>query len=242
MAVLTDLLRIRDPELASTLVLTPFLFIFGEILPKDTFRMRAETIVYNWSGPLRFACVALRPLALLFRWFGRLTRALPRARTTPDAMLGRERLGQLVHEVAEEGVLTPEQSRMVRNVMRVSSLPVRDAMVPVDAVDAVDVGFDRAELLRVSARNAHSRLPLRDGDFVGVVHVLDLVFSPETPLAGLVREAPRIPAEETVEMALHSLRRGRHTMGFVTGDGGRTLGIVTVKDLVEEVSGELPAF
>ena len=129
--------------------------------------------------------------------------------------------------------------------MRVSSLPVRDAMVPISAVDALPAGFRKDDLLRVSARGSHSRLPVRggeDGEFVGVVNVLDLVYRPEVAVPDLVREVPRIPADETVEMALHSFRRGRHTMGFVCGEDGSTLGIVTVKDLVEEVSGELPAF
>jgi len=160
-------------------------------------------------------------------------------------MISRERLGELVQEVAEDGVLTDEQERMVRNVLRVSSIPVRDAMVAIEGVASVPEGFTREQVIRASAPGSHSRIPVREaasGRFTGFVHLLDLIYRPETPPADLVREAPEIREDVTVEQALHSLRRHRQTMGFVTDGAGRTRGIVTVKDLVEEVSGELPAF
>ncbi|MEN8150500.1 MAG: CNNM domain-containing protein, partial [Planctomycetota bacterium] len=71
MALIVALFDVADPELVNTLVLTPVLFVTGEILPKDTFRMRADTLVYRWSRPLAIACVVFRPAALLLRWLGR---------------------------------------------------------------------------------------------------------------------------------------------------------------------------
>ena len=141
MAILVAVFDVSDPELMNTLVLTPVLFVLGEIVPKDTFRMRADTLVYRWSGPLQVACVVFRPAAVMLQWLGRVSRAIPATRSSEDAILSRERLGELVHDVAEDGVLTAEQRRMVRNVMRVSSIPVRDVMVSRKRVDSVRVGF-----------------------------------------------------------------------------------------------------
>jgi len=245
MALLVSAFEVEDVELVNTLVLTPFLFVFGEILPKDAFRMRADTLVYRWSRPLAIACVVFRPAALLLRWFGHVSRALPRTGAPVDAILSRDRLGELVKEVAEDGVLTEEQERMVRNVLRVSSIPVRDAMVGLAQVATVPEGFTRDQVVAASASGSHTRIPVRasaTGRFIGFVHLLDLLYRPDAGPADLVREAPAIREDVTVEQALNSLRRHRQTMGFVTDGAGRTRGIVTVKDLVEEVSGELPAF
>jgi CBS domain containing-hemolysin-like protein len=242
MAAITRWFDVEDPALASTLILTPLLFLFGEIVPKDTFRIRAESLVYLWSAPLAFASIVLRPVAEFLFWLGRVSRALPKTGVAPDGMLSRERLADLVGEVAEDGVLTEEQNRMVRNVMRVSSVPVADAMVAAERVDTVPPGFTEKDLVATSARHGHSRLPVRDpetGRFTGVVNVLDLVYRDD---GVRTREAPTVPALESVEQALYTLRRARRAMGFVVGEDGGTLGIVTVKDLVEEVSGELPAF
>lgn len=240
-----DTLHPRDPEFVSTLLLTPVLFVLGEITPKDVFRLRADDLVYRSSLPLAVASFLFRPLALFLRWLGRLSRALPRTSPALDAMLSRDRLESLVHEVVEEGVLTEEQSRMVRNVMRLSSVVVRDVMVPADRVDAVTAGFTREDLVRASAANGRTRIPVLDpatGRFTGAVNVLDLVFRDEPDPAALVRPLPALPADQAVGRALRTLRRAHQPMGVVVGEAGRTVGIATVKDLVEEVSGELPAF
>jgi len=111
-----------------------------------------------------------------------------------------------------------------------------------ELVDTVRPGFTREDMVAASARHGHSRLPVQDpetGHFTGVVNVLDLVYREGEAEP---REAPTVPARESVEQALYTLRRARRAMGFVVGEDGGTVGIVTVKDLVEEVSGELPAF
>jgi CBS domain containing-hemolysin-like protein len=243
--VVVAVLRPTDPEFVSTLILTPFLFVFGEITPKDVFRLRADDLVYRASLPLMVATVVTRPLALLLRGFGRMSRALPRSAPVLDTLLSRDRLESLVHEVAEEGVLTEEQGRMVRNVMRLSSVRVRDVMVPAERVDAVDTGYTREDLVRASARQGRTRIPVRDsgtGRFVGVVNVLDLLFRDEPDPGSLVRSAPALPADQAVGRALRTLRRAHQPLGIVTDADGATIGIATVKDLVEEVSGELPVF
>lgn len=236
---------LSEPEVVNTILLTPFLFVFGEITPKNVFRIRAERLVYRASAPLAAAVRLFLPLALLMRWLGRLSGALPKRSPPEDSLLGKDRLEALAREVAEDGVLSPEQSKMVRNVMRLASRSVEEVMVPLAEVDTVDEGFGVEDLLAASARNGRTRLPVRErsGDgFLGVVNVLDLAFRPDETPAAIVRPAPVVPARIGVERGLRILRGARVPMGFVQGRGGRIAGIVTVKDLVEEVSGELPAF
>ncbi|MHC4859655.1 MAG: CBS domain-containing protein, partial [Planctomycetota bacterium] len=141
------------------------------------------------------------------RWFGRLCRALPRGTPALDGILSRERLASLVRDVTEEGVLTAEQSRMAANIMRLSSIPVRDAMIAFEEVDTVAEGFTREELVEASRRNRRSRIPVVDretGRPAGVVNVLDLVFRDGEELADLVHPVPSIPANEGVDRALQS--------------------------------------
>jgi CBS domain containing-hemolysin-like protein len=109
--------------------------------------------------------------------------------------------------VTEEGVLTAEQSRMAANIMRLSSIPVRDAMIAFEEVDTVAEGFTREELVEASRRNRRSRIPVVDretGRPAGVVNVLDLVFRDGEELADLVHPVPSIPANEGVDRALQS--------------------------------------
>jgi len=236
---------VLDPEVVTTLLLTPLIFVFGEITPKNIFRLRADDLVYRTSGILKIACVLLRPLALPLRFFGRLTRALPRETPADQVSFSRGRIEGLVREVTEDGELTEAQSRMLRNVLRLSSLPIRDVMVPLDRVDTIEEGFTREDLLAVSARNGRTRIPVTEkgsGRPILVATVLDLVFKKGAEVADVVREVPVLSMDRTVDQALRVLRVRRRSMAFVRNEKSEIVGIVTVKDLVEEVSGELPAF
>ncbi len=236
---------VLDPEVVTTLLLTPLIFVVGEITPKNIFRIRADDLVYRTSGMLKLACIVLRPLAVPLRFLGRLTRALPRETPADHVAFSRGRIEGLVREVAEDGALTEAQSRMLRNVLRLSSLPIRDVMVPLDRVDRIEEGFTREALLAVSARNGRTRIPVTEkgtGRPILVATVLDLVFREEAGMADIVREVPILSMDRTVDQALRVLRARRRSMAFVRNEKSRVVGIVTVKDLVEEVSGELPAF
>ncbi len=236
---------VTRPEVVNTLVLTPFLFVFGELLPKNLFRARADGLVYPLSGVLRGACVLFRPAAAAFRWLGRVSRALPSSPAGGPRRVSRKRLRGLLRELLEEGQLSPGQLRMAQNVLRITTVRVEEAMVPLEDVDRVDRGAGREELLAASRAHGRTRIPVRDprsGELVGVVNVLDLVFRPGKGMEELVRPVPSIPAGTTVDRALGILRRARQPLGFVRGAGGRAVGIITLKDLVEEISGDLPAF
>ena len=75
-----------------------------------------------------------------------------------------------------------------------------------------------------------------------VATVLDLVFTEGAGVGDIVREIPSLSMDRSVDQALRMLRSGRRSMAFVRDDQEEIVGIVTVKDLVEEVSGELPVF
>ncbi len=234
-----------DPELVTTLLLTPLLFVFGEIAPKNLFRLRADDLVYRTSGILKVASVFMLPLALPLRFMGRLTRALPQETPADQLAFSRARIEALIREVTEDGELTEGQSRMLRNVLRLSSLRVRDVMVEFKRVDTIEEGFTRDELIEVSALHGRSRIPITQkgsGEPLGVATILDLVFTAEKRVEDLLKEIPSFSMNRTVDQALRALRAGRRSMAFVRDEQGGIVGIVTVKDLVEEVSGELPAF
>ena len=81
-----------------------------------------------------------------------------------------------------------------------------------------------------------------DGRVAGVLNIYDVLVDEDlSPPADKMTAPLVIPADVTVTDALHRMRRGREAMGIVERDG-RHVGIVTIKDLVEEIVGELEAW
>lgn len=228
-------------------ILTPLLFVFGEVLPKDLFQNYTDVLTYrcaallNWTQRLVLAC-GLLPLIdgvswLITRAFGSRTRA--RLTLHP-----RRIVSELVREGLGYGLLSPYQSDMIDRVLHPTATKLADAMVRWDQVQTLRANQPVEAVWAVANRSPYSRFPVLDaaGEVRGALNVFD-VLMPEPdrcpPIDTLVRPLPRLPATTSLRQGLLRLRQARSAMALVVDNHDRPVGIVTVKDLVEPITGEL---
>ncbi len=233
-------------DLLTTVTLTPFLFVFGEVAPKDLFRRRADGLVYALAWPTEIVARVFRPaswpLEMVSNALTRLAGASAHGEEG-DGAGGSDFLVHVVASGAEAGVLTDYQDQLARNVVALRGRQLGDVMIPARRVARVEPGATAEAARAVAAERKRSRLPVGgdDGRWVGVVNIFELFFAlePGDPIDKVVRDVPRLPQTLTVERAIAIIRRSRQPMAFVVGQGGRCVGVVTLKDLVEEIVGEL---
>ena len=129
-----------------------------------------------------------------------------------------------------------------KNAPQPAQLPFRCPQNPTGDGDA-----PLQELEEKAARHDISRLPVFDSqrkNIIGIVNVFDHLFEEEKGerVSDLLRTAPSLAQNDGIYAALVCLRRARMPMGIVRDDATQAVGIVTVKDLVEEIVGKLEAF
>lgn len=238
--------REHAASLYTELVATTALFILGESLPKSLFRLHAERAVYGWSWFLRaakwlFLVTGLLPLVRGVSWA--MLRLVRRGKSGPT--LSEERMAEIFAEGQAGGVMTHVQTVMADRVMRLRSVSLAAAMVPIDKAATVAPDEPRQELLRLVASTNYSRLPVRDGGgrIVGVLDVYDVLAREEVQRPSECMTEPLVLTDSySVSDALYHMQRAHKRMAVVTAPSGRHVGIVTIKDLVEEIVGELEAW
>lgn len=233
-------------EALVTVLVTPVVFLFGEVLPKELFRRRPLASLSYIAPLLVLARVLFWPLERVL-WL--LTTALEWSSGARRKDLarrpGRESVLSWIEESAREGALDPEARKLARNALRLRSVRVERAMVPWERVAVVRLAAsgetEAAELRRQLARSPHTRLPVvgPDGVVRGYLHQLEVLGgAPDSDPLSRLRPLPALPPSLPVGRALARLR----TLGAraaLVGDPRAPLGLVTLKDLVEELSGEL---
>lgn len=236
-------------ELYTTLILTPIVFVFGEVVPKNVFNRNAEALMLQFSGIIFFAHRMCEKLGIIWlqRKFSEIAfRGMnPHTRDTAGAK-SRLDVFQMLREGAAEGTMSLTQVSILERIDRLRSLQVSAVMVPqyqVVMLSADDTRKTAEPLLRLSRV---SRLPVHAADkrqVIGVVHVLDILTAGnERTARDLMRPPIEISPQTRVVDALSRLQREFRRMAIVVDSKGRCLGIVTVKDLVEEIVGELKAW
>jgi len=225
-------------------VTAPLLFIFGESVPKNVFRRLAESLTYGLVWFLRASAVAfnLCGLAPAVQAFCALLVRLFRRGRPGTRGAGLVNVASLLAEGQASGAMTIFQSNMADRVMGIRERRLADVMIPLRKVISVGQDVTRAELMERIAAHNFSRLPVTDpsGQMVGLLDICDVLLAapPQQPNE-LVRPMPSMTARMTVPDAIYHLQRQHAVMAVVEDDSRRHVGIVTIKDLLEEIVGEL---
>ncbi|PCI62739.1 MAG: magnesium/cobalt efflux protein [Kordiimonadales bacterium] len=164
----------------------------------------------------------------------------------------RESLEEALEEHEEDTrrpALGADEREMLFNVLEYGILRVHDVMVPRADIVAVPQDSSFAEMIKIFAGAAHSRMPVyRENldDVQGMVHVKDAlkvvaegIDTSDFTIKSIQRSVLHVPPSMKVVELLNRMRRGRTHMAVVIDEYGGTDGLVTVEDIVEEVIGEI---
>ena len=232
----------------SCLIITPILFIFGETLPKDAFAAHADRLVYPFAKLLWvlrwfFTFIGVLPLILLI---SELPMRLLGGKQRGAGLHPRHHMNMLVREGVGYGLLSDEQSAIVQRVLELGSSTVAHEMVAWKKVRRLSPTQDTETLWKLAQETSLSRFPVMDeqGKVKGVVSLYDALRYEQDecpPVAELIQPAIFFERDTPVRTALATLREHHGTLGIVM-DRQRPVGVVTIKDLVEPVTGELSSW
>lgn len=236
----------RQAEWLSLAVATPTLFVFTESVPKAVFHRSGAPAVYRCSGLLRVSDIAFKitGVSYLVRGVSWLTMTLFGRRRAQGGLLAPPGLAAVVAEGRASGALTQFQSIMADRIANISEVTLADVMVPMSRVMRAPAGVTRDELRRLIREHNYSRVPVMDerGGVVGVLDVYEaLIDEGDAPPEEHTTLPLVLPSAMVVTEALWRMQRTRTPLAVVARNE-RPVGIVTVKDLVEEIVGELRAW
>lgn len=234
--------------IANILIVTPLLFIFGETLPKDMFGAHADRLMYRLAPVLNVSHFVFRWAGLLFviNSFTRVMFRMLGDRRGTAAFHPRRQVEILVKEGVGYGLLTDDQSAIVERVMSLSKRKVEDEMVHWEDVQTISPDADAQSIWSMAERTSRSRFPVVDGDdkVIGILHVMDALrqgrdHCPE--VRDIMREALQIKNTLPLRKALRTMQHKHFALAIVMEDGS-PVGVVSIKDLVEPITGELASW
>ncbi len=228
----------------NTAVVMPLVFLVGDALPKELFRVFANSWMYGCAW-------ILTALRIAFTWTGivpvvrglgemasRLLGAKP-DRQEPE----RKRVLQALREGHQVGVIGGGHIEIADRIFGLSERPVSECVLPLRkavVVPAVATTADREAILRASSFSRYPVVTWSLGrvEITGIVSALDLLLEPTKSPAELAQPPLVIAPETSVLDAARKMRQSRRTMAVVGTPGASPLGIITLKDVLEPVVGQ----
>jgi len=228
-----------------TLVLTPVMLVFGEIIPKTVAREWATSLILRLYRPLTWAAVLLAPfVAFAHAVVSAVLRPFGAGRADTRQFVSREELKALLQLEPGEADVTSQEAEMIDKIFDLGDTTVREVMVPLVEVAMLPEEASPADAIALIRERGFSRIPIyraRETSVVGVVTAMDLLSrgAGARRLGDLMRQPYFVPETKRIDDLLREMQRNRIHLAVVVDEYGGSIGIVTLEDILEQIVGEI---
>jgi len=229
------------------LLITYFSIVLGELVPKRLGQLDPEAVARRVARPMLWIALIAKPFVKLLAGSTELVLRALGVRHGGAPKITQEEIQALLVEGSDAGVIEEEEHHMVRNVFRLDERQIGSLMVPRRNVISLDVNLPWEENVKRIEASGHTRYPVvRAGqrEILGVLSARTLL---KKALRG---QAPDwkadlqppvfVPESLTGMELLQNFRSSRVQLAFVVDEYGEVLGIVTLRDVLEAITGEFP--
>ena len=230
----------------STGVLTLTVLVFGEITPKTCATIHSEKIalsyariVYTWmivATPLIYVMNNLS-MGILF-----LMRVDPNDKSETYT---EEEIRTIVEVSHEDGIIEPEERKMINNVFDFGDATARDVMVPKVDMSFLNVTATYNDMLDLYKENKYTRYPVYDettDNVIGMINVKDLLIYEDKEhfdARNIMREVLYTHEHKKTSDIMLEMKQSSTNLAIVLDEYGVTSGMVTMEDLLEEIIGDI---
>ena len=222
-------------------------FVLAEAAPKSWAVAHGDRAALL-AAPVAGLLARTAPLRVLSSGLMHLANALLPGRGSSGGPLVSEAELLATTDAAAAGkAIEAREREIIHSVLAFGDTAARDVMVPRGKMVTVDAGGAIPDTLRVVISSGLSRLPAIDADpdhIAGLLYAKDLLAAiaagrRDGPVRSLLRPVPTVPDAKPVTELLREMQAGRYHMVILTDARGRTAGLVTIEDLIEEIIGEI---
>jgi putative hemolysin len=231
---------------AVTIVITYFLLVFGELIPKSIAMANPEGVGLKTAkfveGFSKIAIVFVKILTfstnMLLKPFGRKT-------FTERAYISEEEVRMLIREGGEQGVFEPTEQALIHSVFEFTDMSAKEVMAPSTQMVTISLSMSMEEIKTLITEEQFSRYPVvgKDlNDIRGILYAKDFLnaFSKGiVDIRKLIKPPFFIPETKKISNLLREMQKKRIHMALVIDEYGGVSGLVTMEDLLEEIVGEI---
>jgi putative hemolysin len=238
----------HGPVVIAVVVASALFLLLGQAVPRALARTRPSATAGALLSLARFVATLVRPLSALSDAAADFFTGLFGGEHPDTVPAGSEdELLIITRDDHDDGVIEPEERKMIDNVLRLEETTARDIMVPRVDIVAVSEDASSRDIVDAITEKGHSRLPVfRESidEIVGILYAKDLlpfvIGSTRTlPIKQLLRPVYVVPESKRLDDLLGELRRNRVHIAVVADEYGGTAGVVTIEDILEEIVGEI---
>jgi putative hemolysin len=232
-------------QVVIVIVVTYFSIVFGELIPKRIGLSSAEKIAKLIAGPMNFLSIIAIPFVWLLSKSSSLIFNLLGIKEE-ESKVTEEEIKSMIREGTEDGEVQQVEQDIMERVFSLGDRDLESIMTPRMDIEWIDVDMSREEIKEVISNNPYSKFPVGKDDLdhvEGIVYVKDIfnhIDSLEFNIWEEMRPAQYFYENMEVYSALEQMKISHNHFALIIDEFGVVQGIVTLKDIMEAIVGEIP--
>lgn len=230
----------------ATVIITLAIFIFSETIPKNFAKTNSDAFSLAVALPIRACTVLLYPVAWLLTRSGELVKKLFHLRDDEPSVTEDE-FSAMVEDAGEDDIFEPEETEIIQAAIEFGDTRVGEIMTPKEDIAAISVKAEEDEIRRILVEEKYSRFPVFRGsinNIVGVVRAHQALWKminkeEEFVLRENITKPMFCSPEDAVTEIFERMCNRKNHFAVVRDEDERTVGIITMEDILEEIVGEI---
>ena len=228
-------------------IMTFVILIFGEILPKTYCNVNPEKVSLRFSKILLIFTYVMYPFVKFLEYVTMLVLKLSVGYSPRPKPITEEEIKEVVDLGYAEKAIEKEERDLVHNALEFDDKPIQDVMTPKESVFSLYGKLTLSKVFSKIEDKGFSRIPVFEetpDKIVGILHIWDISRIPEKKYSKItIEKIARKPffvySSDRISKLLIELKKKDMHMAIVVDDEDKTIGIITVEDLLEEIVGDI---
>ena len=227
----------------STIITTILVFFFGEMLPKSIAKKFSETYTLSHADVLVFLMKLLYPISSLLAKIGNFASKM--TKSEPELTVTENELHGIIEDMEEEGTLDEDESDLIQAAIDFGDQKVSNIYTKRENIVAININSNNEDILEIIKNNTHSRLPVFSGNIdniVGILQIRDFLKAYLTDkkfnIRTILTEPLIVGRNYNIDDIMDLMADNQYSIAIIK-DNSRTLGLVSVEDILEELVGDI---
>ena len=233
-----------------TILLSIFMLIFGELIPKRIAMINPENIAIILVPLVNIIYIIFKPIVIMLSFSTNLVLKLfGISKNLTEAQVSEEEIKANIYMGTKQGLLEDEDSKMIMSIFDFDDEIVSKIMVPRNETYMININDLDKEILKETVSVGYSRIPVyedREDNVIGMLYIKDLLkYSieekefPIEKIRDILRKPFIVPESKKINKLLKEMQKTKKHIAIVTDEFGGVAGIATIEDIIEEIVGDI---
>lgn len=232
-----------------TIGLSYITLVFGELFPKRVALQKSEAIAMFCVVPVFYVSKLLAPFAMLLSASTNvLVKITGLSSEKLEEKLSKEEIKSLIEVGQQRGSINETAQKMINNIIEFDDKSAREIMTPRTEVFLIDINDPISHFLDELLDGKHSRVPVYEGDvdnIIGILYMKDFIMEARTNgfenvnIKNILHSPYLVYQSKNIDVLFRELKISKNHMAVLIDEYGGFSGVVTIKDLIEEVMGNI---